>query len=191
MRLLLTIFICIALSACSTKKEVHSPKGYAVDTGIIAEVEEAMAESNEEVLLGMRMYIDDSLYFDNLDTGKKLEAMVFTQFEGDTLNMFCFLGIAAKLGCNLKLYGDTCETHFVISSDAMIYKYKKEETALLFSLWVPCTQKSVVLSKGSEFKPGDTIIGKVELSSEPFWEQSNGKEEHGQVDLKVYFKTKI
>ncbi len=164
---------------------------YVVDSNIRAVVNEKVKSLNGITMSSMdfKMYKNDSIVGDTYSNGKSIDqCMIYTTLEADTISIVGFMGMFAGFGYHIALFKDSCiVTHFA-KSDADIYKLHQNDS-LAFGISVPCKNYKLILSKKPTFKKGEVIEGVIELTSDEYYEVSNGEESKDRMQLTGYFRT--
>jgi hypothetical protein len=163
---------------------------YQVDSKVKEQIEQKVKTFNGVTMgsIDFKMYKNDSLIADTDTKGKSIECMTMTTLDGDTANITGFMGMFAGFGFQIALFGDTCIVRHFAKSDVEIYKLNKTDS-LTFGISVPCKSYQLTLANKPAMKKGDIIEGVVKLSSEEYYEVSNGDESKYRIELVGYFKT--
>jgi len=136
----------------------------------------------------IRLFVNDSLFFDTYDKDENLEFFTMTFIEKDTIQIIGFFGMFVGFGFYLDLFKGGCSITHLVKSDAEIYKINKSDTSLTYKLSVPCSERKLTLVNKPTFRKGEIIQGIIELTSQDYWEVANGHENKYRVQLKAYFK---
>ena len=186
------ILLLIALSSCGQTQEPIDNGNYTVDYSIKTKVDNKVKSFNGAIMTSMdfRMFENDSIVVDTYSKGKSIdECLTMASLDGDTINITGFLGMTAGFGYQIAVFKDTCIIRHFMKTDAEIYKYKKTDS-LNFGVSVPCSTYKLTLTSKPTFKKGDIVEGIIELTSDDYYEVSNGKEKKYKMQLTGYFKTK-
>ena len=164
---------------------------YKVDSNIKETVDKQTRSTNDVALgqMEIKMFENDSLIFDIYGKDRKIEFFTMTTIKNDTIHIIGFAGMFVGFGFYLDFFKDSCTITHLAKSDAEIYKMNKSDTTLTFGLSVPCPHKTLTLVNKPTFKEGEIIEGIIELTSQDYWEVSNGHERKYRMQLKAYFKT--
>ena len=168
---------------------------YKVDKSITEEVNSNIEYVYEQALgtMEIKVYENDILLTYDEDKDKygnvKPQLGFITSMRNDTISIIGFDGFAMAWRFYLDLYHENYKLSFMIHADTEIYKYTKDGD-LHFTLSVPCTYTSCVLTSKPTFKKENVVSGVVELKSNDFWQLANGKENKYRVELKAYFSAK-
>ena len=138
----------------------------------------------------IKMYENDSLIFDAYkEKDLKLPLFTMSNLKNDTIHITAFCGFTAAFGFYIDLFNDKSDITYLEHTDALVYKLNKDDTALQFSLSVPCPKQKLILVEEPHYKYGDVVEGKIELSSKDYYSKSNGEEKKYRVELTAWFKT--
>lgn len=184
----LTIIHFVFTSCGQTKKE--STNGiYEVDSEIEKLIEQKVQSSLGGSIGSMdfKLYENDKLIWDTYDNDKGIECMTMKALVGDTAVVTGFMGMFTGFGFQLTLFKDTCIVHHIVTSDAEIYKLNKTDS-LTTALSVPCKTYKLTLVNKPTFEKEEVIQGIIELTSEEYYEVTNGKERKYRIELVGYFK---
>lgn len=184
----LLIIICIC--SCSHTGTIESNGAYSTNPAIKEEVEKKISSANNIILgaIDYKLYENDSLVIDSHEKGKSGECLTMASLEGDTISITGFMGMFAGFGYTIELYKDTCVIRHFSKSDAEIYKLNKNDS-LQFGVSVPCAAYSLTLAQRPSFTKGEVAEGIIELTSDEYYEVTNGVERKYKMQLKSWFKT--
>ena len=175
----------------NSSKAQFDKTNYIVDRNIKENIDKHTSLTNGVAIghMEVKMFENDSLIFDTYGKEKKLEFITMTTIKNDTIHIIGFAGMFAGFGFYLDLFNDSCTITHLAKSDTEIYKLNKSDTTLSIGLSVPCLQKSLLLVSKPIFKEGEVIEGIIELTSQDYWELTNGQERKYHMQLKAFFKT--
>ena len=188
---LLSLTLLVSLSSCAQTQKRTVNRAYIVDSSIKNKVEKKVKSFSGITMNSMdfKMFENDSIIADTYAKGKSIdECMTISSLEGDTINITGFLGMTAAFGYQIALFKDTCIVRHFMKTDVEIYKYKKTDS-LNFGVSVPCKTYKLILVNKPTFKKGEVIEGIIELTSNDYYEVSNGNENKFKMQLTGYFKT--
>lgn len=186
-KLLVITILFLSFLSCESKRQYSGILPLKINKSITKEVNnniESMYDTHVG-LMDIKVYEDDVLLAN--DEKEKAKLLFLTSLRNDTISITGFSGFATALGFYLDLHGDNYTLSFMIHADSEIYRYTKDGDRH-FTLSVPCSYTSCILTSKPTFSKGETVSGVVELKSEDFWQVlSNGKENKYHVELKAYF----
>ena len=188
---LLSLTLVVSSSSCAQTQKRTNNSTYIVDSSIKNKVEEKVKSFRGITMNSMdfKMFENDSIIADTYAKGKSIdECMTISSLDGDTINISGFLGMTAAFGYQIALFKDTCIVRHFMKTDVEIYKYKKTDS-LNFGVSVPCQTYKLILANKPTFKKGEVIEGIIELTSDDYYEVSNGNENKFKMQLTGYFKT--
>jgi len=163
---------------------------YIIDNSIKSQVDKKVKSFGKITMSSMdfRIYENDSLIINTYSNDKSIENMTMAILESDTINIIGFIGMFAGFGYQITLFKDTCIVRYFAKSDMEIYKLHKNDS-LEFGVSVPCVTYKLALSQKPNFKKGKVLEGIIELTSDDYYEVSNGEENKYKVQLTGYFRS--
>jgi hypothetical protein len=185
------VFLLIGLSSCGQTQKPIDNGNYIVDNSIKSHVDKKVKSFNSVTMSSMdfKMFVNDSIVGDTDSQGKSIdECITMASLDGDTINITGFLGMTAAFGYQITLFKDTCIVRHFVKTDAEIYKYKKTDS-LNFGVSVPCKIYKLTLTSKPTYKKGDIVEGIIELTSDDYYEVTNGHENKLKMQLAGYFRT--
>lgn len=185
------IFLGMVYNSYGQTLQDTTNKLYAIDPSIKTKINSKVRSSNEIVWTSMDIKVieNDKVTWDTYAKGKSLdECMTLSSLDNDTINILSFFGFSAAFGYKINIIKDTFLVTYITKSDSKIYKIKKSDP-LQFGIAVPCNSYKLTLVSTPTFKKGEVIEGIIELTSDEYYEVSNGIEIKYQTELTGYFKT--
>lgn len=180
----------IFFTSCGQTPKTFYNGAYIVDNNVKKQVEKEVSSFNGIIFGAMdfKMFENDSLIADTYSKGKSIECITMTTLDGDTANIAGFVGISAAFGFKIALFKDTCIIRFFESSD-FIDTTTKPDSSIFVGGSLPCKTYKLTLANKPQIKKGEIIEGIIELTTDDFYQVSNGIKTKNKVYLKGYFKT--
>jgi hypothetical protein len=180
----------IFYTSCGQTPKIIYNGAYIVDNKVKEQVEEKITSFNGIIFGAMdfKMFENDSLIADSYSEGKSIQCITMTTLDGDTANIAGFVGMSAAFGFKIALFKDTCIVRFFESSD-FIDTTTKPDSSLFVGGSLPCKTYKLTLANKPQIKKGEIIEGVIELTTDDFYQVSNGTKTKNKVYLKGYFKT--
>ena len=184
------IAVFISFITCGQTSNRRTDQSYQIDSGLTDKIEKKVKSFNDVSMgsIDFRIYQNDSLVGETYSMAKSMESVTMSELNGDTAYITGFLGMFAGLGFQITLFKDTCIIRHLAKSDVEIYKLNKSDSPG-FGVFVPCRTYNLKLISKPAFKKGEIIEGLIELSSEDYYEVSNGEDSKYRIELTGYFKT--
>lgn len=189
--ILVFIFLGMVSNSCGQTYHDNTNMSYSINPSIKTKINSKVQSSNEVVWTSMdiKEFENDSVTWNTYANGKSLdECMTLSSLDNDTINILSFFGFSAAFGYQITITKDICLVTYFTKSDSEIYKLKKSDP-LHFGISVPCSSYRLTLVSKPTFKKGEVIEGIIELTSDEYFEVSNGIEIKYQTELTGYFKT--
>ncbi len=186
---LILIFPILLISSCSTGQTKNRFHEININPGISDTINQITSSANGVSMgkMEVRMYENDSLIIDTYNE-RQIEFFTMSEQIKDTIRITGFAGMFAGFGFYLDLFKDKYELTCLAKSDVPIYKYKENDTKLIHGLSVYCYETKLELTKNPDYKNLGEISGYLELKSDDFWEESNGKTKKYKMELRAFFK---
>lgn len=180
------ILSILILTLCSCEKTLNKENSpvLTIDKKSKIEIENKLSNSNKQYncLIEYNRYENDNL----VKSEQSTSALSFTRFENNTATVTGFAGIDEGFGFILLIAKDTCIIRCEMESTKEIFKLKENDTPS-FGLYVPCKYQKATLIDQPKYNLGEIIKGKIEITSEDFYEKINDQFKLVRIEMKAYF----
>lgn len=183
---LIIIFFLNFLISCEKKRKADFLIDPSISKVVDKKIQPFLQKANSNIIFTI---IENDIKEINGDVNGEA-ALAFTSIIDNEVSIECLNGIEDGFGFSLIITRDTLIIKLkVMSGDSKIQFRTLYNKILQSDILVNCSKTNLILASQPKFKNDEIIEGKLELESEPFYENIVGKERKLKFKLLVFFRS--